>query len=69
MFPSDMMVKERMADRMREADADRRSRPLVGARASARRERVRETVTATLAAVAQRTRGRERRRVVPSGSS
>jgi hypothetical protein len=54
MFPSDMMVKERMADRMREADADRRSRPLVEARASARRAVVRDALSAALALVVQR---------------
>jgi len=60
MFPNDMMVKERMADRMREADANRRSRPLVEARASARRARVRNTVSAALAAVAQPSVARSR---------
>ena len=41
MFPTDEIAKLRIADRVRDAERERRSRPLADARAYARRARVR----------------------------
>ncbi len=41
MFPTDEIAKERIADRVRDAEHDRRSRPIAVARASDRRARAR----------------------------
>lgn len=41
MFPTDEIARQRIADRILEAEHERRSRPIAGARAVARRARVR----------------------------
>jgi hypothetical protein len=41
MYPTDVMARERIADRVREGEVERRSRDLAHARAVARRARVR----------------------------
>ena len=51
MLGSDVMAKERNADRVREAEAERMSRPLVEFRTDRRRGRVRTAVAAVRAAV------------------
>jgi hypothetical protein len=45
------MARERVSDRLREAEADRRSRGFAVARASARRRRVRAALAAVRAAL------------------
>ena len=44
MMGSDMVARERIAQLMREAEAERIARPLVEARRAARRERVRSSL-------------------------
>jgi hypothetical protein len=41
MYPNDVIARERIADRTREAERERRGRPVAQARALARRARVR----------------------------
>jgi hypothetical protein len=54
MMGSDMVAKERIAQLMREAEADRIARPLVEARRAARRERFRTSLSAIGAVFARR---------------
>jgi hypothetical protein len=54
MMGSDMVARERIAQLMREAVADRLARPLVKARRAARRERVRSTLNGIGAVFARR---------------
>jgi hypothetical protein len=62
MMGSDMVAKERIAQLMREAEADRMARPLVQARRAARRERIRTSVSGIGAVFARR----RQRRVEPA---
>jgi hypothetical protein len=62
MMGSDMVAKERIAQLMREAEADRMARPLVQARRAARRERIRTSVSGIGALLARR----RQRRVEPA---
>jgi hypothetical protein len=59
MMGSDMVARERIAQLMREAQADRLSKPIAQARRAARHERVRSRLSAIGAVFA-----RGRRRVV-----
>jgi hypothetical protein len=54
MMGSDMVARERIAQLMREAEADRIARPLVEARKAARRERVRSSLNGIGAVFARR---------------
>lgn len=54
MMGSDMVARERIAQLMREAEADRIARPLVEARRAARRERVRSSLNGIGAVFARR---------------
>jgi hypothetical protein len=54
MMGSDMVARERIAQLMREADADRIARPLVEARKAERRERVRTSLNGIGAIFARR---------------
>jgi hypothetical protein len=54
MMGSDMVARERIAQLMREAEADRLARPLVEARRAARRERVRSSLNGIGAVFARR---------------
>ena len=54
MMGSDMVARERIAQLMREADAERIARPLVEARKAARRERVRSSLNGIVAVFARR---------------
>jgi hypothetical protein len=56
MMGSDMIAKERIAQLMREAQADRLSKPLAKARRAARHERVSSRLSAIGAVFARRTR-------------
>jgi hypothetical protein len=54
MMGSDMVARERIAQLMREAEADRIARPLVKARRAARRERFRTGLSGIGAVFARR---------------
>lgn len=54
MMGSDMVARERIAQFMREAEADRIARPLVKARRAARRERFRASLSGIGAVFARR---------------
>jgi hypothetical protein len=54
MMGSDLVARERIAQLMREADAERVARPIAEARRRARRERMRARVSAILFAFARR---------------
>lgn len=54
MMGSDMVARERIAQLMREAEADRIARPLVEARRAARRERIRNGLSGIGAVFARR---------------
>jgi hypothetical protein len=54
------MARERIADRLREAEVERRSRPLVEARAAARRRRLHAAMAAVRAVVTPQARRRIR---------
>jgi hypothetical protein len=56
MMGSDLVAKERVAQLMREADAERLARPLVEARRRARRDRMRARIGALQLAFARRRR-------------
>jgi hypothetical protein len=56
MMGSDLVARERIAQMMREADAERLARPLVEARRHARRERMRGRIGALKLAFARRRR-------------
>jgi hypothetical protein len=62
MMGSDMVAKERIAQLMREAQADRLSKPIAEARRAARHERVSSRLSAIGAVFARR-----RRQVVQPG--
>jgi hypothetical protein len=62
MMGSDMVAKERIAQLMREAEADRLSKPIAEARRAARHERVSSRLSAIGAVFARR-----RRQVVRPG--
>ncbi|MGZ8637133.1 MAG: hypothetical protein ACXWX2_09195 [Actinomycetota bacterium] len=52
MLGNDVMAMERIADRLREAESERRSRPFTELRASARRRRLRAAIGAVRDALA-----------------
>jgi len=54
MMGSDMVARERIAQLMREAEAERIARPLVEARKAARRERFRTSMSGIAAVFARR---------------
>jgi hypothetical protein len=54
MMGGDLVARERIAQLMREADAERLARPLVEARRRARRERMRTRIDALKLAFARR---------------
>jgi hypothetical protein len=54
MMGSDMVARERIAQLMREAEAERIAKPLVEARKAARRERVRRSLSGIGAVFARR---------------
>jgi hypothetical protein len=56
MMGSDMVAKERISQLMREAQADRLSKPIAQARRAARHERVRSRLSAVWAVLARRER-------------
>jgi hypothetical protein len=58
MYPSEVMGNQRIADRIREAQLERRSRPIAEARAASRRARVRAVVVAMWAGHGIRNRQR-----------
>jgi hypothetical protein len=66
MITGSEMARERIADRIREAEAERRSRPLAEARASGRRARVHAGFAGLAAALASALVPQRRRAVRPA---